>query len=40
MLHKYSNIMIDIRNLQEIKNIEEFHKFCDHLESFEGTASN
>ncbi|MDB0441305.1 hypothetical protein ACTPC6_16245 [Clostridioides difficile] len=35
MLHKYSNMMIDLRNLQEIKNIEEFRLFCDYLESFE-----
>ncbi|CZR97080.1 MULTISPECIES: hypothetical protein [unclassified Clostridioides] len=35
MLHKYSNIMIDLRNLQEIKTIEEFRLFCNHLESFE-----
>lgn len=35
MLHKYSNIMIDLRNLQEIKTIEEFRLFCDYLESFE-----
>ncbi|EQG97198.1 hypothetical protein QKI_1926 [Clostridioides difficile DA00189] len=35
MFHKYSNIMIDLRNLQEIKTIEEFRLFCDYLESFE-----
>jgi hypothetical protein len=27
--------MIDIRNLKEIKNIDEFDIFCAHLESFE-----
>lgn len=35
MLHKPSGLMIDLRNLQKIKNIEEFRKFCDYLESFE-----
>jgi hypothetical protein len=35
LLHKPSNNMIDIRNLKEIKNIDEFDMFCAHLESFE-----
>lgn len=35
LLHKPSNNMIDIRNLKEIKNIDEFKKFCSKLESLE-----
>jgi hypothetical protein len=35
LLHKPSSNMIDIRNLKEIKNIDEFDIFCAHLESFE-----
>ena len=34
-MHKFSKIMIDIRNLNEIKNIEDFKSFCKYLESFE-----
>ena len=37
MLHKPSNIMIDIRNLQDIKDISEFREFCKYLESYEGS---
>lgn len=33
--HKPSNTMIDIRNLREIKSIEEFKDFCALLESLE-----
>lgn len=35
ILHIPSNVIIDIRNLQEIKNIDEFHDFCRYLESYE-----
>lgn len=35
MMHRPSQIMIDLRNLQKIKNIDEFKEFCDYLESFE-----
>jgi hypothetical protein len=35
LLHKPSNNMIDLRSLKEIKNIDEFKLFCNHLESFE-----
>lgn len=35
MMHKFSKIMIDIRNLNEIKNIKDFQVFCKYLESFE-----
>ena len=35
LLHKPSNMMIDIRNLQEIKDITEFKEFCKYLETFE-----
>lgn len=35
MLHKPSNIMIDIRNLKEIHNMDEFKLFYSYLESFE-----
>jgi hypothetical protein len=37
ILHKPSNIMIDLRNLQEIKDINEFKDFCNYLETFEIT---
>ena len=33
--HKPSGKMIDIRNLKEIKNIEEFKSFCSLIESLE-----
>ncbi len=35
ILHKSSNIMIDLRNLKEINNMDEFKEFCLYLESFE-----
>ncbi|MDK2563454.1 hypothetical protein QOZ84_07820 [Romboutsia sedimentorum] len=35
ILHKPSNIIIDIRNLQEIKDINKFKDFCNYLETFE-----
>lgn len=35
LLHKPSNNIIDIRNLKEIKSIDEFRSFCSYLESFE-----
>ena len=35
ILHKPSNIMIDIRNLKEIHNMNEFKNFYSYLESFE-----
>lgn len=38
ILHKPSNIMIDLRNLQNIKSIDKFKNFCDYLESFEKAA--
>lgn len=34
LYHKYSKYMIGITDLQQIKDIEEFEKFCRHLESF------
>ena len=33
--HKPSNSMIDLRNLKEIKSIEEFKVFCSVLENLE-----
>lgn len=35
LFHKPSGIIIDIRNLCEIKNINEFKSFCTYLENFE-----
>lgn len=35
MLNIPSNIIIDLRNLQEIKSINEFHDFSRYLESYE-----
>lgn len=35
MLHKPSNILIDIRNLKEIHSMNEFKNFCTYLETFE-----
>ena len=37
ILHKPSNIIIDLRNLQSIKDIDEFKRFCNYLETFEGS---
>ena len=39
MMHKFSKIMIDIRNLNEIKNIQDFKNFCKYLESFENNKA-
>lgn len=35
LFHKPSEKFIDIRNLREIKSIEEFRAFCSKLEEFE-----
>lgn len=35
LFHKPSGKLIDLRNLREIKNIEEFRKFCRELEKLE-----
>lgn len=35
LMHKSSGIFIDIRSLYDIKNANEFKRFCDYLESFE-----
>ena len=37
--HKPSNSMIDLRNLKDIKNIEEFKVFCSVLENLEQEAT-
>lgn len=33
--HKYSDIIIDLRNLSEIKSIKDFRALCSYLETFE-----
>ena len=35
LFHKASGIFIDIRNLYDIKSVDEFREFCNYLESFE-----
>lgn len=39
-LHKPSNNFIDIRNLRDIKSIDEFRLFCSYLESFDKVTIN
>lgn len=36
MMHTPSNLIIDLRTLQAIKDINEFKSFCDYLEKYEG----